>query len=102
MRPDCAVSVSHVLHNPITSLKMIPNKERTLDISILRRNIFSSTFSRAETTLTQTMSFFGPTEVSLQNYLSRLQRLNHLATGPGCSSSMGLFMELGSRSLIIN
>jgi hypothetical protein len=55
-------------------------------------NISFSTSSRAGTIMTPTTSFSGPLEVCAS---SAIVSSTACHTGPGCSSSLGLFMELG-------
>jgi len=56
---------------------------------------FSSISSRAGMIPTKTMSFSGPTEVSPFNVSVLFLYLVVRYAGPGCSSALGLFMELG-------
>lgn len=67
-----------------------------LDILISKHVICFSTSSRAEATPTRTTSSSGPTEVRFDSAMAYLPTLcSPYTTGPGGSSSSGLFMELG-------
>lgn len=64
---------------------------------ILGRNTYSSIFSRAEMTQTRMMLSSGPMVVcSLFAHCTSTESI----AGPGGSSAIGLFMELGTRSIL--
>jgi hypothetical protein len=70
-------------------------KVDTRDTLTSKLGTCSSISSKAEMIPTKILSYFGPTEVNSWTVFSGFELTNFGCIGPGCSSSLGLFMELG-------